>query len=412
MLKQIVAVAFIFFCTAFAWIVLGTTVFSRTYDARSRLHGKVESTWGAAHVQKPPKASFVEVEPRRAEIAEGERKHPAASQTKRTRPLALEGSRVSVRLELEPRRKGLLWYSTYKVDYSGNYSFRNLTDSEQTVAFFLELPSTRTIYENLVIDVNGQPRPISNRDNAASVEAKVSAGKEAILRVSYRSHGLDTWSYDFGENVTQVRNFHLGMTTNFRDVDFPDGTVSPTGKRATKDGWDLSWDYRSLLSGFRIQVSMPELLQPGPLAGRISFFAPVSLFFFFFLMLIITTIRGLELHPMNYFFLAAAFFSFHLLLAYLVDHVTIHAALAISSGVSVFLMVSYLRLVTGIRFAALEAGGAQLIYLVLFSYAFLLNGLTGLTITIGSILTLFAVMQATGRVQWQAKFAAKPATIS
>src|ERR1043166_5074844 len=47
---------------------------------------------------------------------------------------------------------------------------------------------------------------------------------------------------------------------------------------------------------------MPERLQPGPLAGRISFFAPVSLFFFFFLMFIITTMRGIELHPMNYFF--------------------------------------------------------------------------------------------------------------
>ena len=56
-------------------------------------------------------------------------------------------------------------------------------------------------------------------------------------------------------------------------------------------------------------LDMPEKLQPGPLAGKISFFAPVSLFFFFFLMLIITTLRGIDLHPMNYFFLAAAFFS-------------------------------------------------------------------------------------------------------
>jgi hypothetical protein len=82
---------------------------------------------------------------------------------------------------------------------------------------------------------------------------------------------------------------------------------------------------------------MPEKLQPGPLAGKISFFCPVSLFFFFFLLLIITTMRGIELHPMNYFFLAAAFFSFHLLLAYLVDHVSIHLAFVISSLVSIFL---------------------------------------------------------------------------
>jgi len=143
-------------------------------------------------------------------------------------------------------------------------------------------------------------------------------------------------------------------------------------------------------------MTMPEKLQPGPLAGEISYFAPVSLFFFFFLMFIITTLRNIDLHPMNYFFLAAAFFAFHLLLAYLVDHISIH--------VSVALVVSYLRLVVGIRFAALEAG-AQLIYLVIFSYAFFWKGFTGLAITIISVITLFVVMQATGKVKWSKKFA-------
>ena len=107
---------------------------------------------------------------------------------------------------------------------------------------------------------------------------------------------------------------------------------------------------------------------------------------------------------MNYFFLAAAFFAFHLLLAYLVDHISIHAAMLISSAVSIALVVSYLRLVVGLRFAALEAGTAQLIYLVLFSYAFFWKGFTGLSITIISILTLFVVMQATGRIRWSERF--------
>jgi len=131
-------------------------------------------------------------------------------------------------------------------------------------------------------------------------------------------------------------------------------------------------------------------------------------FFFFFVIFIITTLRGNDLHPMNYFFLATAFFAFHLLLAYLVDHISIHLAFVVCSAVSVFLVVSYLRLVVGLRFAALEAGLAQLIYLVLFSYAFFFKGFTGLAVTIGAILTLFVVMQMTGRVRWSEKFASKP----
>jgi inner membrane protein involved in colicin E2 resistance len=152
-------------------------------------------------------------------------------------------------------------------------------------------------------------------------------------------------------------------------------------------------------------MDMPQKLQPGPLAGQIALFAPVSLLFFFAVMFIITTLRGIDLHPMNYAFLAAAFFAFHLLMAYLVDHISIHLAFLIASAVSIGLVVSYLRLVVGPRFAFREAAIAQFIYLVLFSYAFFFKGFTGLAITIGSILTLFAAMQLTGRIRWSEVFA-------
>ena len=83
-------------------------------------------------------------------------------------------------------------------------------------------------------------------------------------------------------------------------------------------------------------------------------------------------------------------------------------ALLICSAVSIILVVSYLRLVVAWRFALVEAGLAQLVYLVLFSYSFFLEGYTGLVVTIGSILTLFVVMQMTGRIRWAEKFAGKP----
>ena len=149
---------------------------------------------------------------------------------------------------------------------------------------------------------------------------------------------------------------------------------------------------------------MPRKINPGPMAARISFFAPVSLGFFFFLMFVISLLRGIQIHPMNYFFLAAAFFAFHLLLAYLVDHIAIHSAFALCSMVSIILVVSYMRIVTGNRFAFLEVALAQLVYLIGFSYAFFFEGFTGLAVTIGSIITLFVVMQATARINWAERF--------
>jgi len=52
---------------------------------------------------------------------------------------------------------------------------------------------------------------------------------------------------------------------------------------------------------------------------------------------------------------------------------------------------------------------AQLVFLVLFSYAFFFEGYSGLTVTIGSVLTLFVLMQATARVDWNEVFAGRGA---
>jgi hypothetical protein len=408
MTKRITAIAFIFICTSVAWFILGGTVFSRTYSSGFAADSKVESTWGSDQNQAPPSASYILVETKDEETLENGKKVVKKVQTQRTIDLPLEASQINVGLDLQHRQKGLLWYSTYKVAFSGIYRFRNTSDKEQSVYFELKFPTAQAIYDNLTFNVDGNPTALTNRDNAAIAAVKIGAGNTTQLQVGYNSQGLNEWRYSFGgSNVTQVRDFNLHMTTNFKDIDFPDNTLSPSEKSETSAGWDLNWSYKNLLSGYQIAMVMPEKLQPGPLAGKISFFAPVSLFFFFFIMLIITTMRGIELHPLNYFFLAAAFFSFHLLLAYLVDHVSIHASFAISAAVSIFLVVTYLRLVVGLRFASREAAVAQFIYLVMFSYAFFLKGFTGLSITIGSILTLFVVMQITGRIRWNDKFAVK-----
>jgi inner membrane protein involved in colicin E2 resistance len=409
MTKRIAAIVFIFICTSVAWAILGGTIFQRTYDSGAVSSNRVASTWGTAQNQAPPTASFKTAIYYQEEVLENSKKVMKVVTKDIVTPLPLESSNIDVNLDLEHRQKGLLWYSTYKVAFSGVYGFRNTSDQEQTVDFQLQFPTTQAIYDNLVFTVDGNSVAIKNHENAAITSFKVAAGKTAQLTVGYSSQGLNEWRYSFGSaDVAQVNNFTLRMKTNFKDIDFPDNTLSPSEKTETSGGWDLNWSYRSLLSGYQIAMVMPEKLQPGPLAGKISFFAPVSLFFFFFLMMIITTMRGIDLHPMNYFFLAAAFFSFHLLLAYLVDHMSIHAAFAISSLTSVFLVVSYLRLVVGMRFASREAALAQFIYLVMFSYAFFLKGFTGLAITIGSVLTLFVVMQITGRIRWAEKFSIKP----
>ena len=387
MLKRILAIGLIFACTSAAWFFLASTIDARTYHSDGKLRSSVSAIWGAPQQQSPPSATFEFGEPRK------------------TVEVPADSTRIQVAFELEHRQKGLLWYSMYWVDFNASYHFRNPTSEPQTMVFRLRFPAERAIYDGLVMEVNGRALPLNSDAKGAQVAATVAPRETASLRIAYRSRGLESWLYKLGDEVTQTRDFELRVKTNFRPIDFPANGLSPTEKRQTPAGWELVWRYTNLISGFQIGLTMPQKLQPGPLAGQISYFAPVSLLLFFFLMFIITTLRGIDLHPMNYFFLATAFFAFHLLLAYLVDLISIHLAFLICSAVSIFLVVSYLRIVVGPRFAWREAGGAQFIYLVLFSYAFFLEGYTGLAVTVGCIVTLFVVMQLTARIRWSERFA-------
>lgn len=405
--RRIAAIIFIFVCATIAWAILGASIFQRTYSLDSSLENQVAATWGAPQTQSPPVASYQKTAFKQVEVMENNRKIFRQEPETQTITLPLESSRVNVDLNLSHRQKGLLWYSTYKVAFTGLYTFRNNSAEPNQINFSFNFPASQAIYDDLVVTADDQPLVLTNSQNTVSASiARLAPNQTVTLKVGYKSQGLNEWRYNFGSEVSQVRDFALEMTTNFKDIDFPANTLSPSEKQPSAQGWKLNWNYKNLVSGYQIGMTMPEKLQPGPLAGRISLFAPVSLFFFFFLMFIITTMRGIELHPMNYFFLAAAFFAFHLLLAYLVDHISIHIAFAISSLVSIFLVTSYLRLVVGTRFAMREAAFSQFVYLVMFSYAFFFKGFTGLAITIGSILTLFVVMQVTGRMRWSEKFAA------
>src|SRR6266478_294871 len=419
MLKRIGAIIAIFVCTAVAWAILGSTVFYRTYNAESGLSGRVASTWGAPQAQAPPTLAREWQEEKTVEVEEKGKKTTRTEKQTHSEPVKIDASRIAATLHIDYRQKGLLWFSTYKVDFDGAYTFQNPTSREEEFVFQLPFPAQQAVYDNVQLLLDDKPLPVTFSGSQAVARTRLAAGAKSVLHAAYRSQGLDNWRYTFSrasaerstargnadgdaKEISQARSRTL-VKTDFSGFDFPDNSLSPTEKRQTANGWELEWNYQSLVSGFDIALKMPQKLQPGPLAGRISYFGPVSLFFFFFLVFILSALRGNDLHPMNYFFLACAFFAFHLLLAYLADHISIHLAFVISSVVSIALVVSYLRLVVDWRFAIVDAGLTQLIYLVLFSYAFFFEGFTGLAVTIGAILTLFVVMQMTGRVRWDEK---------
>ena len=410
-IQRLLAISAIFIVATLAWFALGASIVARTGEFDSRLGQEVAQLWGGEHRQVAPRA-WVE-RPRQVtdQVSEGTRDGKVQTrEVTRTvvdqGPLPLAQSRVDVDLKLSHRKKGLLWYDTYAVGFRGQYRVRNPDPVERTLGVEFMFPSSTAIYDQFTFRVNQQAASrVSDLSKGLSTKVVLPAGGEALIEVAYDSRGLDKWSYAFAQQgVSEVADFVLAMTTDFVDVDFPAGTMSPSDKHQQGAGWRLTWRFASLVTGQRVGMDLPNHLNPGPLAARITAFAPVSLLFFLVVLVILGVLHQRNLHPMNYAFLSAAFFAFHLLLAYLVDHVDIHVAFVASSAVSIGLVVSYLRLVSGTAFALARAGLAQLVFLVLFSYAFFFEGYTGLTVTLGAITTLFVLMQMTARVDWARVF--------
>lgn len=401
-MKKLPLIFLIYFFTVLAWIILGSTILKRTHTQDYKLKGMVGQLWGTMQVQKAPYIYYQTREKKEIERIEDGKKIKEYETYVVNNPLSLKASEIDVSLRLAHRKKGLLWYSTYAVDFSGWYEIINDTYESRYIYFNFDFPTAGAVYDDfrlLVNDVEIEKIDISSGRVVHPV--RLSPGEKETIKVSYKSQGLDQWWYDFGQNVTQVKDFILTMNTDFDKIDFPQNSISPTEKTKTEKGWELKWKYSNLLTGVKIGMDLPRKLNPGPWISQVTFSAPISLFLFFFLLFIFTTLRGINIHPMNYFFIGAAFFSFHLLLAYLVDHISIHAAFIISSVVSIALVVTYMRLVVSNRFAFVEIAIAQFIYLVLFSYTFFFEGFTGLAITILCIVTLFVVMQFTGKVDWE-----------
>jgi len=390
-------------CTA-AWMLLGTTLLVRSGETSSALVDEVHQLWGPPLDQSAPGGLYVEQRTREERKTLYDRNgQPFETTVKKLEdvefPIPLISTRARISLVLQHRQKGLLWFPTYDADFEGRYAALNDTAVKREVTLSFPLPATGAIYDGFeVLEENGHPIPARVASGAARWSVSLAPGAQHAFLVRYRTRGTSSWTYrPASSGGAVVRDFRLDVTSNVREMDFSPGSISPTRAAAQGAGWSGTWEFRSLVASAPISLALPQKTNPGPLAARITFFAPVALLFYFFVVGLLAEGRGHRLHPLSWFLIGCAFFADHLLFAYLADHVPLWVALATSSAVSILLAVTYAQWLVGWRFALREMGLAQLVYLVGFSLTFLLKGFTGLSITVGAILTLFLMMQVTGR---------------
>jgi hypothetical protein len=412
---RIFGIAAVFAVTSIAWMIFGGVMRVRSGEQSTELRGEVSQLWGSPQQQKAPVFTFVrQIQETQAttEIVDGTVREVRREVTRtEERPVAPGSTAIEAGLNLDQRLRGLMWYSLYDVDFIGRWTYTHTDENAGTLRIGFEFPSADGLYDGFRFVVDGEDHASSLRPEAGAVtyDIPVEPGQRVALEIAYRSRGMGEWRYTPAMGVANLEDFSLVMETDFTDIDFPTRSLSPSRRAHAGDGWRLSWTFERIVTGHDIGMVMPVPIQPGELAAALSFSAPVSLLFFFLILFVLGTMRGIDIHPINYLFLGGAFFAFHLLFGYSVDHVNVVLAFVICSVVSVLLVTTYLRLVVSPRFAFLEAGAAQMVYLVGFSLAHFWDGFTGLTVTVLSVLTLFLLMQLTGRVRWSEALASRKA---
>jgi hypothetical protein len=444
-IPRIFGLVFFYMVVCIGWMILAAVTSDRSSTQKNDLREQVSALWGEAQAQSAPRLNFRAVtlsaadvsasrviSPEEAALLGLEIPKPPAppaappkTQTKtedapveppklwavrgEPEPVALEASTVDAALHSDPRRKGLVWYSLYDVHFSGEYAYQHRREESGYLDIEFTLPTQSALYDQLVFQVDGKDQRASLDPTSGTFRVAIAVRPNSVVRfgAGYASRGADVWSYVPGNGVQQLENFRMTLATDFRDINFPAQTLSPTDKVHNDNGWNLTWDFKSTVTGRGMGLSLPEHIQPGELSTAMTLSAPVSLMFYFVMLFVLATLRKLDIHPINYFFLGCAFFAFHLLFSYSADHLTVPWAFGIASAVSMVLVVSYLRLVVSPMFALREAALGQLVYLIGFSLAHFWKGYTGLTITVLAIITLFILMQATGRLRWSEVLARK-----
>jgi hypothetical protein len=385
--KRIIAIGIIFLGASAGWALLGMSTARRSLEFSGRLASQVEASWGVPLIQAGP--SLV------ADV-------PGSPQGRAIGPAKND---IAVQLGADYRKKGLIWYPTYLCQFQGTYTITNEESVAQKIRIRFALPYEGATYDEFAAHLDG--RKLDGSSSATDGVAEIlelGPGASAEFKVAYRTRGIREWRYKPDTGSGRVQNLNVAVNTNFQDVDYPEGCLSPMAAKAVQGGMELRWQATDLITRQDIGLIIPERLNPGPLTTRITFFAPVCLIFFFVLVATINILCKVNIHPMHYLFVAAGFFAFHLLLSYMAGLVHIHLAFVIAAVVSVTMVTTYLSAALRGKFPWKVAALGQAFFLVLFSYSFFLQGITGLTVAIGSVITLGIIMKVTAHINWETAF--------
>jgi hypothetical protein len=306
---------------------------------------------------------------------------------------------ILVKINVEYKKKGLITYNTYTVDFSGDYEFVNKGSEPEERFFTFKLPDNVIMFSNLKMSVNEKLVEDDDISDGLNWSGILNPGEKSKINVQYSARGIDNWGYMLGKNI-QHNNLDIDVIIVDGEAVLWEKSLSPTKTEITDESEKFSWQFTQLITDRGIGISVKKAMNPFIIAKNLSFFAPLSFFLYLVSLITMLIIRRKELHPVHFIFIGASYFVFNLLLSYLVQYISIPIAFGVSFIVSFSLIVSFLWRILDLRFTFIENGIFLILFLLIYPISFFtLN--RGLILVISGVIALGMLMHLSARFKWE-----------
>ncbi len=307
----------------------------------------------------------------------------------------LHASDIAVTLEMDYRKKGLVYYTGYNAEFQGTYTVRNPEAEKIYLSFIFPYPTRQGegMLQNVKLLLNGEEDADNTeyQPNLALWTGMLEAEETLTVTVQYHGRGLNHFLYGF-EPGTPIHRFRMRLDVHgSADVDYPTSTMTPTTIDRTDKGIGLVWELDRSLSEFNIGVILPDKLNIARQIGIMSLRAP----FFFLLFLgalgVILRLAGYGLHFVKIVIICVAYFFFYPLFAYLSVYMFPWLSFLLSFGILGALIFNYARIVYTLPIAGAIVT-AYVFCLGITSLSALFPTHTGLILVIEGVVLLAIVM--------------------
>lgn len=386
-----------------AAIAIGIRIESRHQDSYTKNMASVRQIWGGNLEQSPPSLTYETMGTR-----EYENKTTGAIQVQKTtveEQIGFESQALDIKLIQNIRKKGLLIFPGFNLEFSANYIFSNPTEKVSKLFFRMRLPTGAGNVNNIEVTLDGKPYTgDTNFVDGIDWSGTMNPKETHTISIKYKSQGTRYFQYSLGGQQSEVKKLRASLWTNYEIYKIPDGSMVPAKQDSESGNSLLVWEGENLVTGQNIALELDVKGNYGEVASKLFLYSPFSLFLFVASILLFSAAKEISLHPMHYLFIIASFFVFYLLGSYLMSYIEVIYGIFLSLFVSSGILIYYSSLIGKGKTFLNSILVSVVIFQWFFSIAFFFPEHTGLLITLASIAAFVLLLKYTAETDWENKF--------